>query len=82
MISQCEHGSLQPELYRSGSVALALGVEAGCDAWIPLRTRDVAATAAFSAVHGSSCMLLNLGLSDLWRVAAGRKCLRSVQALR
>ncbi len=30
MISQCEHGSLQPELYRSGSVALSLGVEGGC----------------------------------------------------
>ena len=32
MISQCEHGSLQPELYRSGSVALSLGVEGGCAA--------------------------------------------------
>ena len=32
MTSQCEHGSLQPELYRSGSVALSLGVEGGCAA--------------------------------------------------
>lgn len=29
MISQCSLGPLQPELYRSGSVALKLGIEAG-----------------------------------------------------
>lgn len=30
LTSQTEHGGIRPELYRSGSIAMALGVEAGC----------------------------------------------------
>jgi len=80
MISQCEHGSLQPELYRSGSVALALCVEAGCDALIPSRDHYVGCNRGAVGVYGRSCMTLRHIYPG--RVAAGHKCLRSVQALK
>ena len=80
MISQSEHGSLQPELYRSGSVALAMGVEAGCDTAIALRARFchdlIAATLHEMAILAWCCVLhiIYVRCDD-----AGRKCRRSAQ---